>query len=115
VLLDQSVMSGVGNIYADESLWRAKVHPQTPGASLSVRKIGSLLQAVDSVMSQALLEGGTSFDSLYTNVNGESGYFAHSLAVYGRKDQPCPRCHTQVRRIIVGGRSSHFCSKCQVR
>ena len=115
VLLDQSVMSGVGNIYSDESLWRAKVHPQTPGASLSLRKIGSLLQAVDSVMSQALLEGGTSFDSLYTNVNGESGYFAHSLAVYGRKDQPCPRCHTQVRKIIVGGRSSHFCPKCQVR
>ena len=115
VLLDQSVMSGVGNIYADESLWRSKIHPQTLGSELSSRKLGSLLNAVTSVMSQALLEGGTSFDSLYTNINGESGYFAHSLAAYGRENQPCSRCHNQISRIKIGGRSSHFCPKCQVR
>ncbi len=113
VLLDQGVMSGVGNIYADESLWRARIHPQHQAAEISARKLRALLDAVESVMSQALLEGGTSFDSLYTNVNGESGYFAHSLNAYGRENEPCPRCHTQIRRIIVGGRSSHFCPKCQ--
>ena len=113
VLLDQSVMSGVGNIYADESLWRARIHPQTPAAALSIRKIGALLDAAKFVMSQALLEGGTSFDSLYTNVNGESGYFAHSLEAYGREDQLCSRCGSQIRRITFGGRSSHFCPKCQ--
>ena len=115
VLLDQSVMSGVGNIYADESLWRSKIHPQTLGSELSSRKLGSLLNAVTSVMSQALLEGGTSFDSLYTNVNGESGYFSHSLMAYGRENEPCLRCHKQINRIMVGGRSAHFCPKCQVR
>ena len=114
VLLDQSVMSGVGNIYADESLWRAKIHPLTNPDSLSVRKIAVLLKSVESVMSQALREGGTSFDSLYTNVNGESGYFANSLNAYGRTDQPCTRCGNPISRIIVGGRSSHFCSRCQV-
>jgi formamidopyrimidine-DNA glycosylase len=115
VLLDQSVMSGVGNIYADESLWRARIHPQIAAREISTKKLNLLLDAVAAVMSQALLEGGTSFDSLYTNVNGESGYFAHSLAAYGRENQPCSRCHTQIRRIMVGGRSSHFCPKCQVR
>jgi formamidopyrimidine-DNA glycosylase len=114
VLLDQSVMSGVGNIYADESLWRAKIHPLNNPSSLSVRKISVLLKSVESVMSQALKEGGTSFDSLYTNVNGESGYFENSLNAYGRTDQPCTRCGNAISRIIVGGRSSHFCSRCQV-
>jgi formamidopyrimidine-DNA glycosylase len=113
VLLDQSVMSGVGNIYADEALWRAKIHPQRVSAELSSRKIAQLIDAAESVMSQALLEGGTSFDSLYTNINGESGYFAHSLQAYGREDEACSRCHTQIRRIVFGGRSSHFCPKCQ--
>mgnify|MGYP000270519360 CR=1 FL=1 len=115
LLLDQSLMSGVGNIYADESLWRSKIHPQTPACALSSRKMGSLLDAVAYVMSQALLEGGTSFDSLYTNVNGESGYFSHSLMAYGRENEPCLRCHKQINRIMVGGRSAHFCPKCQVR
>ena len=77
--------------------------------------MGSLLDAVASVMSQALLEGGTSFDSLYTNVNGESGYFSNSLMAYGRENEPCLRCHNQINRIMVGGRSAHFCPKCQVR
>ena len=115
LLLDQSLMSGVGNIYADESLWRSKIHPQTLGSELSSRRIGRLLDAVTSVMSQALLEGGTSFDSLYTNINGESGYFARSLMAYGRENEPCLRCHNQISRIMVGGRSSHFCPKCQLR
>lgn len=113
VLLDQRVMSGVGNIYADESLWRAKIHPQSPADSLSIHKIGALLDAANFVMSQSLLEGGTSFDSLYTNVNGQSGYFAHSLEAYGREDQPCSRCGHQIRRIAFAGRSSHLCPKCQ--
>ncbi len=112
-LLDQNLMSGVGNIYADESLWLAKIHPQSPCDTLTKAKVKSLLSAVESVMSKALLEGGTSFDSLYTNVNGESGYFEHSLEAYGRENENCSRCDSQIRRIIVGGRSSHFCPRCQ--
>jgi formamidopyrimidine-DNA glycosylase len=113
VLLDQSVMSGVGNIYADESLWRSKIHPATPCVEISTQKIESLLRAVESVMSKALVEGGTSFDSLYINVNGESGYFAHSLEAYGRKGEPCSRCGTPIERIVIAARSSHFCPHCQ--
>ena len=113
VLLDQGIMSGVGNIYADESLWRSKIHPETEPSTLSAYKISLLLASVESVMSQALVEGGTSFDSLYTDVNGESGYFENSLKAYGRTGQPCARCTTPIVRIIVGGRSSHFCPRCQ--
>ena len=112
-LLDQNLMSGVGNIYADESLWRAKIHPQSVASELSVRTIGKLLDAVHSVMSQALVEGGTSFDSLYVNVNGESGYFDRSLEVYGREHEQCSRCGGEIRRIAFAGRSSHFCPRCQ--
>ncbi len=113
VLLDQGVMSGVGNIYADEALWLSRIHPQSAASSLAPRKIGQLINAAERVMSQALLEGGTSFDSLYTNINGESGYFAQSLQAYGRENEACSRCHIQIRRIVFGGRSSHFCPKCQ--
>jgi len=113
VLLDQSVMSGVGNIYADESLWRAKIHPTTPCDEIAPQKIESLLKAVESVMSKALVEGGTSFDSLYINVNGESGYFAHSLEAYGRENEACRRCGTPIQRIVIAARSSHFCPHCQ--
>lgn len=112
-LLDQNLMSGVGNIYADESLWRAKIHPQSIASDLSVGKIGKLLDSVHSVMSQALVEGGTSFDSLYVNVNGESGYFERSLEVYGREHDRCSRCGGEIRRIAFAGRSSHFCPRCQ--
>ena len=112
-LLDQNLMSGVGNIYADESLWLAKIHPQSACDSLTKSKVKTLLSAVETVMSKALLEGGTSFDSLYTNVNGESGYFERSLEAYGRENENCSRCDSQIRRIIVGGRSSHFCPRCQ--
>lgn len=115
VILNQEIMSGVGNIYADESLWRAKIHPETPACDLSKRKIASLIDAATEVMAEAIAAGGTSFDSLYINVNGESGFFETSLAAYGQEHQPCPRCGREIRRIAFGGRSSHFCPKCQVK
>lgn len=113
VLLDQSVMSGVGNIYADEALWRAAIHPERISKKLSEQEISTLLDAVSFVMSEALKQGGTSFDDLYINVNGESGYFDVELEAYGQEDEPCSRCGTQIRRITFGNRSSHFCPTCQ--
>ncbi|GIH70694.1 bifunctional DNA-formamidopyrimidine glycosylase/DNA-(apurinic or apyrimidinic site) lyase [Sphaerimonospora thailandensis] len=114
-LLDQSLISGVGNIYADEALWRARLHWARPTETLTTTKIAELLSAVREVMAEALEQGGTSFDSLYVNVNGESGYFDRSLAVYGRRDRPCPRCGTPVRREAFMNRSSYSCPKCQPR
>ena len=113
LLLDQSLMSGVGNIYADEALWWAKIHPKRTGNHISAAELRKLLSSVESVMSKALVEGGTSFDSLYTNVNGESGYFEHSLEAYGRTGEPCSRCGTPIERIVIAARSSHFCPRCQ--
>ena len=115
VILNQEIMSGVGNIYADESLWRAKIHPEIPAADLSTRKITSLVDAAIEVMAAAIEVGGTSFDAMYINVNGESGFFETSLAAYGQEGEPCPRCGRQIRRIAFGSRSSHFCPKCQVK
>jgi formamidopyrimidine-DNA glycosylase len=115
VILNQEIMSGVGNIYADESLWRAKIHPETQACNLSVRKIGALVDATKTVMAEAIEAGGTSLDALYVNVNGESGYFKMSLAAYGQEREPCPRCGREIRRIAFGGRSSHYCPKCQVK
>lgn len=115
VILNQEIMSGVGNIYADESLWRAKIHPETPACDLSTRKIASLIDAATEVMAEAIEAGGTSFDSFYINVNGESGFFETALAAYGQENQPCPRCGREIRRIAFGGRSSHFCPKCQLK
>ena len=115
VILNQEIMSGVGNIYADESLWRARIHPEMPACDLSTRKIASLIDAAIEVMAEAIEAGGTSFDSLYINVNGESGFFETSLAAYGQEHQPCPRCGREIRRIAFGGRSSHFCPKCQMK
>jgi formamidopyrimidine-DNA glycosylase len=97
-LLDQSLISGVGNIYADEALWRAKLHWARPTETLTRAEAGRVLEAAREVMGAALLVGGTSFDSLYVDVNGESGYFDRSLNVYGREDEPCPRCGSPVRR-----------------
>lgn len=114
-LLDQTVVSGIGNIYADEALWRAKVHPRHSCERLSRPRTVALLEAAREVMAQALEQGGTSFDSLYVNVNGESGYFDRSLAVYGRKGEPCPRCSTPVRREPFMNRNSHYCPRCQKR
>lgn len=112
-LLDQALVSGVGNIYADEALWRSRLHPETPGSGLSARKATEMLAHVREVFAQALIEGGTSFDEQYVNVNGQAGYFAHSLHAYGRTGEPCDRCGTSMRRLPFGGRSSHFCPKCQ--
>jgi formamidopyrimidine-DNA glycosylase len=113
VLLDQGVVSGIGNIYADESLWAAKLHPEQPAASLSRAKARELLAAVRDVLQKALAEGGTSFDAQYVNVNGASGYFAHSLNAYGQTSKPCPRCGTPIVREPFMNRSSHRCPRCQ--
>lgn len=113
VLLNQSVVSGIGNIYADESLWRARLHYDTPADRLSRAKVLELLAAAKAVMGEALTAGGTSFDALYVNVNGSSGYFARSLQVYGREGEPCGRCGNPIRRVTFMNRSSHFCPRCQ--
>ncbi|MGN8025635.1 bifunctional DNA-formamidopyrimidine glycosylase/DNA-(apurinic or apyrimidinic site) lyase [Microbacterium sp. 22242] len=115
VLLDQTLISGVGNIYADESLWAARIHPETPASALSTVAVNRLLAEVRAVLEKALAEGGTSFDAQYVNVNGEAGYFAHSLNAYGRTGLPCPRCGTPIRRDAFMNRSSHFCPRCQRR
>jgi formamidopyrimidine-DNA glycosylase len=114
-LLNQEIMSGVGNIYADETLWRAKVHPEALTSELSPKKIAAIIDYATEVMSEAIKQGGTSFDDLYINVNGESGFFEQSLAAYGQEDEPCPRCGTPIKRITFGARSSHFCPRCQKR
>jgi len=113
MILNQEIMSGVGNIYADESLWRAKIHPEIPANELSTKKIGALVDAATEVMAEAIEVGGTSFDAMYINVNGESGFFETSLAAYGQEGEPCPRCGREIKRIAFGNRSSHFCPNCQ--
>ncbi|MEV7421883.1 MULTISPECIES: bifunctional DNA-formamidopyrimidine glycosylase/DNA-(apurinic or apyrimidinic site) lyase [unclassified Streptomyces] len=112
-LLDQSLISGVGNIYADEALWRARLHYERPTATLTRPRAAELLGHVRDVMNAALDAGGTSFDSLYVNVNGQSGYFDRSLDAYGREDEPCRRCGTPMRRRPWMNRSSYFCPRCQ--
>jgi formamidopyrimidine-DNA glycosylase len=114
-LLDQRLVSGVGNIYADEGLWGARLHYARPTATLRAKEATTLLCEIRAVMERALDEGGTSFDSLYVNVNGESGYFERSLAVYGREGLPCPRCGTAIRRDAFMNRSSFSCPRCQPR
>lgn len=114
-LLDQTVVSGIGNIYADEALWRAKVNGARLASSLSKAKLGEVLDAATEVMTEALGQGGTSFDSLYVNVNGESGYFERSLDAYGREGEPCRRCGAIMRREKFMNRSSFYCPKCQPR
>ncbi|WP_417287670.1 bifunctional DNA-formamidopyrimidine glycosylase/DNA-(apurinic or apyrimidinic site) lyase [Corynebacterium variabile] len=115
VLLDQTVVSGIGNIYADEALWAAQVHPRKKATAMRQADVMSLLDAAAEVMTRALAAGGTSFDDLYVNVNGASGYFSRSLNVYGREGEPCPRCGTPVVREQWTNRSSHFCPECQRR
>ena len=113
LLLDQGLVSGVGNIYADEALWRAELHGERPGDRLTKPQVRRLLEHARVVMSDALDQGGTSFDALYVNVNGESGYFDRSLHAYGRQDEPCDRCGTPIRRLAFMTRSSYFCPRCQ--
>jgi formamidopyrimidine-DNA glycosylase len=112
-LLDQTLISGVGNIYADESLWAARVHYDQPTATLSRARATKLLAEVRVVLGKALAEGGTSFDAQYVNVNGASGYFSHSLNAYGRQGEPCPRCGRPIVRETFMNRGSHFCAFCQ--
>lgn len=113
VLLDQSVISGIGNIYADEALWRAKVNGRKPSSRMTNRQVLDLIDHAREVMTQALAQGGTSFDSLYVNVNGESGYFERSLDAYGREGEPCRRCGAPIRREAFMNRSSYRCPRCQ--
>jgi formamidopyrimidine-DNA glycosylase len=112
-LLDQQLVSGIGNIYADEALWRAQVHGERRGDRLSARQVRELLDHAREVMIAALGQGGTSFDALYVNVNGQSGYFDRSLHAYGREGLPCDRCGTPIRRVEFMNRSSFFCPRCQ--
>ncbi|MGC1211313.1 MAG: bifunctional DNA-formamidopyrimidine glycosylase/DNA-(apurinic or apyrimidinic site) lyase [Micromonospora sp.] len=114
-LLDQTLISGVGNIYADEALWRAKLHGVRPTDALTAPAAGRLLGHVRDVLGEAIKEGGTSFDALYVNVNGESGYFDRSLNVYGREGEPCRRCGAPIRREPFMNRSSYSCPRCQPR
>jgi formamidopyrimidine-DNA glycosylase len=113
LLLDQTLISGVGNIYADEALWRSQVHGDRPGERLRPVDVRRVLAEARAVMGAALVEGGTSFDTLYVNVNGESGYFDRSLHAYGREGQACDRCGTPIRRVEFMNRSSFFCPRCQ--
>ncbi|RVW05432.1 bifunctional DNA-formamidopyrimidine glycosylase/DNA-(apurinic or apyrimidinic site) lyase [Rhodococcus xishaensis] len=114
-LLDQTLISGVGNIYADEALWRSEIHGNRLTAKLSGPRLRRLLNAAGDVMREALAEGGTSFDALYVNVNGQSGYFDRSLAVYGQENLPCRRCGAPIRREKFMNRSSYSCPRCQPR
>ena len=114
-LLDQTVVSGIGNIYADEALWRAGVNGARIAAKITRRQLAGVLDAAAEVMREALGQGGTSFDSLYVNVNGQSGYFDRSLNVYGREDHNCRRCGSVIRREKFMNRSSFYCPVCQPR
>jgi formamidopyrimidine-DNA glycosylase len=112
-LLDQQLVSGIGNIYADEALWLARTHYARPTRSMSMAKLAEVINSATAVMSSALEQGGTSFDALYVDVNGSSGYFDRSLAAYGQVGRPCPRCGTAIRREPFMNRSSFRCPRCQ--
>jgi formamidopyrimidine-DNA glycosylase len=114
-LLDQTLISGVGNIYADEALWRARLHGERPASGLTRPAVRALLGHATDVMDEAMRQGGTSFDALYVNINGESGYFDRSLNVYGRDGEPCRRCGAVIRREPFMNRSSYSCPRCQPR
>ncbi|MFO7191698.1 MULTISPECIES: bifunctional DNA-formamidopyrimidine glycosylase/DNA-(apurinic or apyrimidinic site) lyase [Thermocrispum] len=114
-LLDQTLVSGIGNIYADEALWRARMHWARPTQRLTQKQAELVLREATAVLMDALRAGGTSFDALYVNVNGESGYFDRSLNVYGREGEPCRRCGSPIRRERFMNRSSYTCPRCQRR
>jgi formamidopyrimidine-DNA glycosylase len=113
LLLNQEILSGIGNIYADETLWLTRTHYLTPGSDISKKKLRGLVETATLVLLQAVEQGGTSFDEQYKNVNGESGYFSQSLNAYGQTGLPCPRCKTPIRREAWSNRGSHFCPRCQ--
>jgi len=112
-LLDQQLISGIGNIYADEALWLARTHYARATQTMTARQVATVITAATEVMRQALGQGGTSFDALYVNVNGQSGYFERSLKAYGRENRACLRCGTPIRRVTFMNRSSFFCPVCQ--
>ena len=114
-LLDQTAVSGIGNIYADEALWHARLHGARPTERLTRAQGRTVLTAAAEVMDEALAQGGTSFDALYVNVNGASGYFDRSLSAYGQADRPCRRCGTPIRREPFMNRGSFSCPRCQPR
>jgi formamidopyrimidine-DNA glycosylase len=112
-LLDQTLISGIGNIYADEALFAAQLNYRQPANSLTKKQRELLLGSVQVILNRALAEGGTSFDAQYVNVNGQSGYFSHSLEAYGQQGKPCSRCGTTLVREQFMNRSSHLCPRCQ--
>lgn len=114
VLLDQRYVSGIGNIYADETLWHAQVHPATPANQLAPEDLGRVVRTAAEVMGAAVRLGGTSFDAMYVNAEGQSGYFARELRAYGRTGGACARCSTPLIREVLGGRSTHLCPRCQI-
>jgi formamidopyrimidine-DNA glycosylase len=111
-LLNQKLLRGVGNIYADESLFRAGIRPQRQAASITRERLGKLHRAVREVLREAIAAGGSSISD-YVDANGEEGLFQFQHRVYGREGDPCRVCGTAVRRIVLAGRSSHYCGKCQ--
>jgi len=113
LLLNQEILSGIGNIYADETLWLTKTHYLTAGNSLSKKQIRQVIETAREVLVSAVAQGGTSFDEQYKNVNGESGYFSQSLNAYAQTGLPCPRCRTPIKREAWSNRGSHFCPRCQ--
>ena len=113
VILDQNLVSGIGNIYADESLWLAKLHFDRSADGISKAKLTELMEISKQVLAAAVTQGGTSFDEQYKNVNGEAGYFSQQLYAYGQTDRPCARCQTPIRRQAWANRGSHFCPRCQ--
>lgn len=113
LLLNQEIMSGVGNIYADEALWLANIHPNSPANLLSHNELKNLISCAKKVMKKSLQKGGTSFDALYVDVNGESGFFELSLNAYAQDGKPCKKCGSLITAIKFGGRHSHFCPNCQ--
>jgi len=115
VLLDQNLLSGIGNIYADESLWRSRLHYDKPASTISAKKLSELIEVAKEVLQEAVERGGTSFDEQYKNVNGESGYFSQELNAYSRAGLPCQRCGSSIKRHAWANRSSYFCPKCQRR
>ncbi|MCX6402663.1 MAG: DNA-formamidopyrimidine glycosylase, partial [Actinobacteria bacterium] len=112
-LLDQTLVSGIGNIYADEALWQTKLHYLTPGARLKESKVRETLEALRQIMQRAIAAGGTSFDEQYVRVNGDSGWFEVELNAYGQEGEPCARCGRQIVREAWSNRSSHRCPRCQ--
>jgi formamidopyrimidine-DNA glycosylase len=112
LLLDQAFVAGVGNLYADEALWQARLHPLRSADSLKPRDIGKLASAIREVLTLGIERHGTSF-STYRDADGSAGENQNFLQVYGREGQPCPRCGRAITRIVIGQRSAHFCTRCQ--